>query len=106
MVVVDLADVAVVQAGGQAVSIEVTTACHAGAAGRESYVTVTQSPASGTGVFVPTCDGQPHTFGVTVQASQGLFQAGSAQGSAFMIADAGGELFFGEDNRPVELVMS
>lgn len=105
-VVVDLADTAMLQGGGPAVSIEVTTACHAGATGGQSYVTITQSPVSGTGVFVPTCDGQPHTFEVTVQASQGLFQAGTAQGSAFVTAQVGGDLFFGEDNHPVEIVMT
>jgi hypothetical protein len=105
-VVVDLADTAALQGGGQAVSIGVTTACNAGAAGGRSYVTITQSPVSGTGTFTPVCDGQPHTFGVTVQASQGLFQAGTAQGSAFVTAQVGGDLFFGEDNHPVEILMT
>jgi hypothetical protein len=104
--VVDLDDTAVLQGGGQAVSIEVTTACHAGAAGGQSYVTITQSPVSGTGTFVPTCDGQRHTFDVTVPASEGLFRAGIAQGSAFATAQVGGDLFFGEDNHPVEIVMT
>jgi hypothetical protein len=69
-------------------------------------VTITQSPVSGTGFFTPTCDGQPHTFDVTVQSSQGLFQAGTAQGSAFVTVGEGGDVFFGEDNHPVELLMS
>jgi hypothetical protein len=104
--VVDLDDTAVLQGGGQAVSIEVTAACSAGAAGGQSYVTITQSPVSGTGTFVPTCDGQPHTFDVTVPASDGLFQTGTAQGRAFVAAQQGGDLFFGEDNHPVEIVMT
>jgi len=103
-VAADLADTALLEGGGEAASIEVTVACPVGASGQQSYVNISQGPASGFGFFVPTCDGQPHTFTVRVQASQGLFQAGSAQGSAFVVVEAGGDVFFGEDNQPMQII--
>jgi hypothetical protein len=101
--VVRLADTALLADGGAALFVDVTVGCPVGASGQQSFVTVTQSPTSGQGTFVPTCDGQQHTFTVRVQATQGLFQAGSAQGSAFVVIAEGGDLFFGEDNRPVQI---
>jgi hypothetical protein len=104
-VTVDLADTAFLTDGGQAVLIDVTTACNAGAVGRQSYVTVTQSPASGQGTFVPTCDGQQHTVTVRAQATtQTLFQPGDAGGNAFVVIEQGGDVFFGEDNTPVRIL--
>jgi hypothetical protein len=104
-VTVDLAGIAVLTDGGQAVLIDVTTACNPGAAGRQSYVTVTQSPASGQGTFVPTCDGQQHTLTVRAQATtQELFQPGDAGGNAFVVIERGGDVFFGEDNTSVQIL--
>ncbi len=101
--VVGLADTALLADGGAALLVDVTVACPVGASGQQSYVTITQSPTAGQGTFVPTCDGQQHTFNVRVRTTQGRFQAGSAQGSAFVVIAEGGDLFFGEDNRPVQI---
>lgn len=104
-VTVDLAGTALLTDGGQAVLIDVTTACNPGANGQQSYVTVTQSPASGQGTFVPTCDGQQHTLTVRAQATtQTLFQPGDAQGNAFVVIEQDGDVFFGEDNTSVQIV--
>ena len=76
-VLVDLADTALLQDAGQAVLIDVTAACPVGATGQQSYVNVSQGQASGNGLYLPTCDGQRHTFTVSVQTSQALFQPGA-----------------------------
>lgn len=101
--VVQLADTALLADGGAALLVDVTVACPVGSTAQQSYVTITQSPTSGQGTFVPTCDGQQHTFNVRVQTTQGQFQVGGAQGNAFVVVAEGGDLFFGEDNRPVEI---
>lgn len=88
-VFVDLADTALLEGGGEAVLIDVTTACPVGATGQQSYVNVSQGQASGNGFYVPTCDGQRHTVTVRVQASQGLFQVGSARGFTFAFVGGG-----------------
>lgn len=102
-VVVDLAETALLDSGGQAVLIDVSTACPLGPSGQQSYVNVYQGPASGNGFFVPTCDGHPHTFTVRVEASQGLFRAGSANGDAVAIVEHGGDVFFGENTHPIQI---
>lgn len=101
---VNLADVAVLTGSGQAVVIDVTVACPVGSNGQQSYVNVQQGQASGFGFFVPSCDGQPHTFTVAVQASQGLYQVGSAQSTAFAFVGAGGDVFFGDTTHPIQIV--
>ena len=103
-VVVELADTALLQSGGAAVSIGVTVACPPGPSGTESYVAVTQGNIVGRGFYVPTCDGQPHTFTVTAAASQGLFQAGDARALSFADVTFGGMAFFGIADEPVLIV--
>lgn len=104
-VFVQIADVARLQSGGGAVSIDVTTACPVGSTGQQSYVNVSQGQqAFGNGTFVPTCDGLRHTSTVLVQASQGLYQAGSARALSFAFVEEGGDSFSGIDDRPIELV--
>jgi len=97
-VLVDLADKALLQDGGEAVSIDITVACPAGSNGQQSYVNVSQGQStSGNGVYVPICDGRQHTFTVKVQASEGLFQPGGAHGLTFAFVEAGGQSFSGID---------
>jgi hypothetical protein len=103
---VDLADTALLLGGGEAVLIDVTVACPVGATGQQSNLVVSQGQVYGTGSYVPTCDGQRHTFSVTAQASQGLFQPGSAQALTFAFVEAGGNSFSGVDDGPIEIVMS
>jgi hypothetical protein len=100
-VVVRLADTGILVGGGASALVDVTVACAAGPTGQQSYVTLTQGPTTGQGTFVPVCDGQQHTFNVSVQATQGLFQNNFALGNAFVTVDHEGDLIFGEDNRYV-----
>jgi hypothetical protein len=104
-VFVDLADTALLEGGGEAVSIDVTVACPVGSNGQQSYVNVSQGQASGNGNYVPTCDGQGHTFTVRVQAFQGLFQVGSARALTFAFVEEGGDSFSGVDDAPIQIVV-
>jgi len=86
------------------VAIGVTTACPVGSSGQQSYTNAAQGQSTvGNGVFTPTCDGRRHTVEVRVQASQGLFRPGSAQGIAFAFVAEGGDSFSGIDEHPVEI---
>jgi len=102
-VFVELAETALLQGGGGAVSIDVTAACPVGSTGQQSYVNVSQGQASGNGFYVPACDGQEHTFTVTVQASRGLFQAGSAQALTFAFVAVGADSFAGVDDGQIQI---
>ncbi|HEV8648839.1 MAG TPA: hypothetical protein VG276_05395 [Actinomycetes bacterium] len=102
-VLVDLADTALLEGGGEAVLLDVTAACPVGATGQQSYVNVSQGQASGNGIYVPTCDGQRHTFTVRVQTSQALFQPGSAQSLTFAFVAAGGNSFSGIDEQQIQI---
>jgi len=103
-VLVDLADTARLESGGGAVVIDVTVACPAGATGQDSYVNVSQGQTTGNGAYLPACDGQQHTFSVRVQASQGVFQAGSAQSLTFAFVGEGGNSFSGVDENAIQIV--
>lgn len=104
-VLADLAATALLGSGGQTVRINVTVACPFGPTGQESYVNVSsQGQVSGNGFYVPVCDGKPHTFTVKVQASQGLFRPGTAQGLTFAVVDFGGQGFFGIDEQTIQIV--
>jgi hypothetical protein len=105
IVFVDLADTAQLEAGGGAVSLDVTTACAVGANGQESYVNVSQGQASGNGNYVPVCNGQNHTETVRVPASQGLYQPGTARGFTFAFVEAGGNSFSGIAERDLQIVV-
>jgi hypothetical protein len=102
---VDLADTAKLEAGGGAVVIDITVACPVGANGQESYVNVSQGQTvSGNGTYVPVCDGQEHTFAVRVEASRGLYQAGSAQALTFANIEHEGIGTAGVDEGAVQIV--
>jgi hypothetical protein len=100
-VVVRLADLATFVDGGASALVDVTVACPAGPTPQPSTVTLTQGPTTGQGTFMPACDGQQHTFNVSVQPAQGLFQNNFAQGNALVTVEHEGDLIFGEDNRIV-----
>lgn len=103
-VVVDFAPTARVLGGGESVSVDLTAACTAGAAGEESSVGVSQGNSSGAGRFTPVCDGASHAFTVTVAAFQGLFQPGDARALSFANVQFGGRSFTGVADEPIQLV--
>jgi hypothetical protein len=102
-VIVDLADTAVLQDGSGALTIGVTVACPPGPTGQESYVAVSQGNIVGRGFYVPTCDGEPHTFFVDVTTSEGVFQPGAARGLSFADVVFGGMAFSGVADEPVQI---
>jgi hypothetical protein len=108
-VVVELASTALLQNGGEAVLIDVTVACPAGATGLPSSdVIIGQDQpgglAAGVANYVPICDGQRHTLTLRVQASQGLFRTGSALATTFAAVEAGGNEFLGVDQKTIQIV--
>jgi hypothetical protein len=100
---VDLANTALLEGAGEAVLIDVTAACPVGATGQQSYVNVSQGQAVGNGLYVPTCDGQHHTFTVKVQTSQALFQPGSAESLTFAFVAVGSDSFSGIDEQQIQI---
>jgi hypothetical protein len=102
---VRVADRAVLQDGGRAVRIDVTVTCPMTSTGQGGQVTVVQYPVGGTASFGPTpCDGLPRTHSLTVPASGGTFQLGSADAEAFASVEEGGDIFPGSDVRTVQIV--
>jgi hypothetical protein len=98
-VLVELAETARLESGGEAVVIEVTVACPSGTNGLQSNLVVSQAgQVIGVGSYVPICDGSRHTFTVRVGASQGLYRAGIAQALTFANIEFGGEIFYGIDD--------
>jgi hypothetical protein len=91
--------------GGASVVLDVTVACPAGTTGTPSRVGVFQALTSGSGPYLPLCDGQPHTFAVTVTAAQGAYAAGIAQALTFTDVVWNGRTFTGvDDDGALELV--
>jgi hypothetical protein len=103
-VFVELADTAQLESGGGALTIAVTVACPVGASPQQSYVNVSQGQTNGNGNYVPVCDGSPHTFAVSVQASRGTYQPGEAQALTFAVVEHDGNGFAGVDDERVTLV--
>jgi hypothetical protein len=103
-VVVDFAPTARVLGNGEAVSVDLTAACTAGAVGEESSAGVSQGNSVGGGRFTPVCDGRPHPFTVTAAAAQGLFQPGDARALGFVSVRFGGGSFTGVADEPIQLV--
>jgi hypothetical protein len=104
-VLVDLADTARLESEGAAVVIDLTVACPVGASGQAtSYVNVSQGQASGSGNYVPVCDGSEHTFSVRVPASRGVYQPGSAEALTFADVEHEGISFSGADESAVQIV--
>jgi hypothetical protein len=104
-VLVELAQTARLESAGAAVTIDVTVACPAGTTGLLSRINVLQAGVtSGNGTYLPVCDGDPHTFAVRVEATVGLYRAGSAQALTFAGVAHEGETFFGIDDGTIEIV--
>jgi hypothetical protein len=97
-VLVELAESARLQSGGEAVVLAVTVACPRGTLGLESRLVVSQGQAMGVGTYTPVCDGSRHTFSVRVAASRGRYEAGIAQALTFADVEHRGELFSGVDD--------
>jgi hypothetical protein len=106
LVEVELAESARIVSGGGAVVIAVSVACPVGTTGVQSGVNVSQSGiTSGNGSYLPVCDGTRHTFSVTVEASNGVYQEGIAQALTFANIEHDGRGFAGvDDDGALELV--
>jgi hypothetical protein len=92
-------------AGGGA-RLAVAVACPSGATGQSSSVTVSQGGAQGSASFTPICDGAARTFVVSIAASQGEFQTGSATGAATASVGFNGQTFQGSDSRGISILES
>jgi hypothetical protein len=105
-VFVDLADTARLESGGGAVVIDVTVACPVGANGQpSSYVNVSQGQASGSGNYVPLCDGSRHTLTVRIPVARGVYEPGAAQALTFAdVEHQGCNCFSGFDESEVQIV--
>jgi hypothetical protein len=103
-VFVDIAQTAQLESSGGALTIAVTSACPVGANGRESRLGVSQGETRGVGFYVPECDGFEHTFTVRVEASRGVYAAGTAQALTFADVEHGGMDFSGVDEQQVQIV--
>jgi hypothetical protein len=91
---------------GGGVRIAVAVACPSGATGQASSVTVTQGAASGQASFTPTCDGTSRTHVLSITASQGTFQTGSAVGNATASVGFTSQTFSGSDSRAITILES
>lgn len=91
---------------GGGVRIAVAVACPTGATGQGSSVTVSQGTASGQASFTPTCDGTSRTHVLSITASQGTFQTGSAVGAASASVGFNGQTFSGNDSRAITILES
>jgi hypothetical protein len=99
-----LADRATLQSDG-AVRIDVTVTCPMSAVGRGGEARIYDGRIVGTGTFGPTpCDALPHTVSVRVASSDGSFQVGSAEASAFVSIEEGGDFFSSFDLRTIQIV--
>lgn len=104
-VAVELGGSARLGPGGASLVLDVTVACPAGTTGVPSRVGVFQVLTSGSGLYVPVCDGQRHTFAVTVTATQGAYMDGIAQALTFADILWEGRPFSGvDDDGALELV--
>jgi hypothetical protein len=99
-----LADQAVLEGDG-AVRIDVTVTCPMSAVGQGGGVRIYDGRIVGTGTFGPTpCDTLPHTVSVRVASSEGSFQVGTAEATAFASVTEGGDVFGGSDFRTIQIV--
>ena len=91
---------------GGGVRLAIAVACPIGATGQQSSVTVTQGTAQGQASFSPVCDRFSHTVVLSLPASQGTFQTGSAVANASVMVAWNGESFSGADNRTITVLES
>jgi hypothetical protein len=98
-VLVELAESAQLEAGGEAVVTDVTVACPAGTNGLQSSLVFSQAGQTiGSATYVPICDGSRHTFAVRVEASSGVYQVGISQALTFANIEFAGQTFYGIDD--------
>jgi len=101
-----LADQATLQSDG-AVRIDAAVTCPMSAVGRGGEVRIYDGRVVGTGTFGPTpCDTLPHTVPVRVASTQGPFQVGSAEASAFASVEEGGDQFSAFDLRTIQILQT
>jgi hypothetical protein len=91
---------------GGGVRIAVAAACPVGATPQPSSVTVTQGTATGQASFTPICDRASHTFVLSLPASGGTFQTGSASASATASVGFNSGSFSGTDGRTVTILQT
>ena len=104
-ILVDFGDrVAHLRDGGQAVDVDVTVGCPRQTTGRPSRVGIFQGQVSAFGDFTPLCDGQPHQFTVTIEASDGHYQPGNALVVPDVAVEWEGRIFSFFANDPIQLV--
>jgi hypothetical protein len=95
-----------IDAAGAGARLAVAVACPSGATGQLSSISVSQGGAQGSASFTPICDGTARTFVVSITASQGAFQTGSATGSASASVGFNGGSFQGTDSRAITILES
>ena len=91
---------------GGGVRLALAVACPIGTTGQQSSVTVTQGTAQAHAFFTPICDRFSHTVVLSLPASQGTFQTGSAVADASVTVGWNGESFSGADNRTITVLES
>jgi hypothetical protein len=74
---------------GRSMTFDLSTVCDRSWTIVEASVSVTQPQASGTGAFTPTCGRIPYVVRVTVPATSGRFQTGSANATAVLVVQQG-----------------
>ena len=95
-----------IDSAGAGARLAVAVACPSGATGQSSSVSVSQGGAQGSASFTPICDGTTRTFVVSITASQGAFQTGSATGAASASVGFSGQSFQGTDSRAITILGS
>ena len=80
---------ALVAADGGSMTFDLSTVCDRTWTIVEASVSVTQPQASGTGSFTPNCGRIPYVVRVTVPATSGRFQTGSANATAVLVVRQG-----------------
>jgi hypothetical protein len=91
---------------GGGVSLALKVACPVGATGQQSTLTVTQGAATASALFTPDCDRFTRTLVLSIPASQGSFQTGSADAAASVSVGFNGGTFSGGDSRTVAILES
>ncbi|MGH2547491.1 MAG: hypothetical protein ACRDHH_04230 [Actinomycetota bacterium] len=84
-----LSEQATVSSDGRSMSFQLETVCDRKWTIVEARVSVTQTQASGSGSFTPTCGRIPYVVGVSVPVTQGIFQTGPSQATAVLVVGQG-----------------
>jgi hypothetical protein len=84
-----LSEQALVAPDGGSMTFDLSTVCDRTWTIVQASVSVTQPQASGTGSFAPNCGRIPYVVRVTVPATSGTFQTGSANATAVLVVRQG-----------------